>query len=263
MSAAATPVRMPALFVGHGSPMNAIEDNEFTRVWRQLAPRIPAPSAVLCISAHWQTQGVQITGAPQPETIHDFHGFPAKLSELRYPAPGHPALAQQIAATIRSSAVQLDPARGLDHGAWSVLIQMYPKAQVPILQLSLDATKGASFHYRLGRELAPLRDQGVLILASGNIVHNLGMMAPQQRIAFDWAVHANEAIKNKIVLRDHRALIEFSSLDRDMALAVPSAEHFLPLLYLLGVQDSGESASFFNDRVVMGAISMTGVIVGG
>ena len=259
---AATPARMPALFVGHGSPMNAIEDNEFTRVWRDLARRLPEPKAVLCISAHWQTQGVRITAAAQPETIHDFHGFPKKLSELSYPAPGHPRLAQQIATMIHSAPVQPDLTRGLDHGVWSVLIHMYPKAQVPTLQLSLDATQRPSFHYRLGRELAPLRDQGVLILASGNVAHNLAMMAPQQRVAFDWAVHANEAVKNKIALRDHRALIEFHALDPDMALAVPSAEHFLPLLYLLGVQDPAETASFFNDRIVMGSVSMTGVMVG-
>lgn len=254
--------RMPALFVGHGSPMNAIEDNQFTRRWRALAQQIPRPKAVLCVSAHWQTAGVGVTAAAQPETIHDFHGFPKNLSELRYPAPGHPQLAGQVASLVRNARVQQNASRGLDHGAWSVLAQMYPKADVPTVQLSLDAAQPPSFHYSVGRQLALLRNHGVLILGSGNIVHNLGLMDPHHASAFDWATHVDEAVKSKIALRDHLALIEYSRLDPDVALAVPSAEHFLPLLYVLAAQDATEPASFFNDRIVMGSISMTGVTVG-
>lgn len=253
---------MPALFVGHGSPMNAIEDNVFTRTWAELAAKIPRPKAVLCISAHWQTQGVTVTSSPQPPTIHDFRGFPKPLFDLHYPAPGHAQFAKQLQTTLAMFRVKLDAERGLDHGAWSVLVKMYPQADVPVVQLSLDFSQKPTFHYNLGRMLAPFRDSGVLILATGNIIHNLGLMNPQQNEAPVWARNISGAVKKKIEQRDHRALIDFEKLDPDIALAVPSAEHYLPLLYLLGAQDEHETATFFNDRIVMGAISMTGVAVG-
>ena len=242
--------------------MNAIEDNEFTRTWASLAARIPRPKVVLCISAHWETQGVAVTSAPAPPTIHDFRGFPKALFDLRYPAPGDPQFATQLQSTLAMLRVRLDPQRGLDHGAWSVLVKTYPKADVPVVQLSLDRSQKPTFHYNVGRMLAPLRDAGVLILATGNIVHNLGLMNPQQTDAPTWARNVSNAVKKKIEQRDHRALIDFEKLDPDIALAVPSAEHFLPLLYVLGVQDPSEPATFFNDKIVMGAISMTGVAVG-
>ena len=253
---------MPALFVGHGSPMNAIEDNAFTRTWAELAAKIPRPKAVLCISAHWQTQGVAVTGSTQPPTIHDFRGFPKPLFDVHYPAPGHAQFAKQLQTMLAMFRVKVDAERGLDHGAWSVLVKMYPQADVPVVQLSLDFSQKPTFHYNVGRMLAPLRSSGVLILASGNIVHNLGLMNPQQNDAPVWARNISGAVKKKIEQRDHRALIDFEKLDPDIALAVPTAEHYLPLLYLLGAQDENETATFFNDRIVMGAISMTGVAVG-
>jgi 4,5-DOPA dioxygenase extradiol len=255
--------RMPALFVGHGSPMNALEDNAFTRTWSELGARMPRPKAVLCISAHWQTQGAAVTSSPRPPTIHDFRGFPKALSDLQYPAQGHPQFAQQLQSMLAMFRVKLDPERGLDHGVWSVLVKMYPQADVPVVQLSLDFTQKPTFHYNVGRMLAPLRDSGVLIVGTGNIIHNLGLMNPQQADAPTWARHVNEAVKKKIESRDHRALIDYEKLDPDMGLAVPSAEHFLPLLYVLGTQDPNESALFFNDKIVMGAISMTSVNLGG
>jgi 4,5-DOPA dioxygenase extradiol len=254
--------KTPTLFVGHGSPMNAIEDNAFTRVWREIATRIGKPKAILCVSAHWQTQGAGVTSATKPETIHDFQGFPAPLAAFEYPARGDPQLAAQVAALLPLARVRHNATRGLDHGAWSVLAQMYPQADVPVVQLSMDATQKPSFHYNVGRQLAPLRDAGVLVIGSGNIVHNLGLMNPREIRAPQWANHANEVVKNRIETRDHRALIAFSTLDADMALAVPSAEHFLPLLYVLGLQGPDEPATFFNDKIVMGSISMTSVAIG-
>ena len=254
---------MPALFVGHGSPMNAIEDNEFSRGWREIAQRIPKPTAVLCISAHWETSGVYVTASPTPETIHDFYGFPQPLFDVRYPAPGDPALAGRIAALITRPRVQMDQGRGLDHGSWSVLRMMYPQADVPVIQLSLDTSQPPDFHYELGKQLSPLRDEGVLILGRGDIVHNLGVMDWHRADGFDWAARFNEIAKQKILARDHAALCDYRALDPQSALAVPTPEHYLPLLYALAVQGESEPAVFFNDRVIMGSISMTSVLVGG
>jgi 4,5-DOPA dioxygenase extradiol len=255
-------LKMPVLFVGHGAPTNAIEDNAFTREWARLAGRIPRPKAIVCVSAHWQTQGVQVTSGAAPETIHDFRGFPKALEEFRYPARGHPQLAAQIGKLLPVARLQQDPTRGLDHGAWSVLTKMYPKADVPVVQLSLAFDQKPSFHYSLGRQLAPLRDAGVLLLGSGNIVHNLQLMTRVKDAPPRWATHINEIVKSKIEARDHLALIEFESLDLDMRLAIPSDEHYLPLLYVLGAQDPSEPIEFFNDDIVLGAIAMTGVAIG-
>ena len=253
---------MPALFVGHGSPMNAIEENEFTRGWREIAQRVPKPKAVLCVSAHWETRGVYVTASAAPETIHDFYGFPKALFDVRYPAPGDPKLAARIAQLIAQPRVHLDQGRGLDHGSWSVLRVMYPRADVPVLQLSLDTSKPGKFHFELGRQLRPLRSEGVLILGSGNIVHNLGLMDWHRTDGFDWGTRFNDAVKQKILARDQMALCDYRSLDSDASLAVPSPEHYLPLLYPLAVQDEVEPATFFNDRVIMGSISMTSVLTG-
>jgi len=254
--------RMPAIFLGHGSPMNAIEDNAFRRAWAGLASHLPRPRAVLCISAHWETRGVALTAAARPETIHDFHGFPPELFAVRYPAPGDSGLAQTVANLLAPGGARLDARRGLDHGSWSVLWTMYPRADVPVVQLSLDTNEPASFHYELAQRLAPLREQGVLILGSGNIVHNLRLLDYRRADGFDWAVRFDREVKARIEARDHDALIRYDELGDDARQAVPTPEHYLPLLYVLALQDERERASFFNDRVVMGSISMTSVIIG-
>jgi 4,5-DOPA dioxygenase extradiol len=253
---------MPPLFVGHGSPMNAIEENEFRRGWRDAAREIPRPEAILCISAHWETRGVAVTEAERPETIHDFYGFPKALFDVRYPAPGSPSLARRVAGLLSDELARLDPKRGLDHGSWSVLAAMFPEADVPVVQLSLDTNQPASFHLQVGRKLAPLRDERVLILGSGDVVHNLSLIDFGRPDGFDWAIRFNEAVKKLILAEDHDALARYESLGPDAPLAVPTAEHYLPLLYVLGAKAKGEPLRFFNDTVTMGSISMTSVFVG-
>jgi len=253
--------RMPALFIGHGNPMNAIERSRFHLSWEALGQQLPGPKAVLCISAHWQTQGVRLTASERPETIHDFRGFPKALFEVEYPARGDPALARHVAGLLSDHQAGLDFERGLDHGAWSILVAMYPNADVPVVQLSLDATQPAAFHYRLGQQLAPLREEGVLILGSGNIVHNLRSFSFDNPEPLDWAVEFDEEVKRKIVSREHEALIDYGSLGEHARLAVPTDEHFLPLLYALAVQDEGDPLGVFND-VVLSSISMTSILVG-
>ncbi len=253
-------VMMPAFFIGHGSPMNAIEDNEFAQAWAELGQSIPKPKAILCISAHWQTIGTQVTAMEQPKTIHDFSGFPQALFDVQYPAPGSPELAKLIQQTVRSTPVQLDHKWGLDHGAWSVLCRMFPAADIPVVQLSLDQNKAPEFHYELGKELRALRRQGVLIVGSGNIVHNLRMIAWADE-AHDWAVEFDERIKQAILAGDHQAVINFDQMGELARLAVPTDEHFLPLLYVLACQEN-EAISFFAEKVTLGAISMRSVRVG-
>jgi len=252
---------MPALFVGHGSPMNAIEDNAVTRGWREAAARLPKPRAILCISAHWETPGVFACANPQPPTIHDFHGFPQALFDVRYPAPGDPELAQRVIELVRSTPVRATNDWGLDHGAWSVLRIMYPQADVPVVQLSLDTAQPGSFHLAVAREIAPLRDEGVLILASGNIVHNLRLLNWRNPAPADWAVRANELVRDRIVAGDVPALADWRALGADVALAVPSPEHYLPLLYALGARRDGEPVEIFND-VVWSSIAMTSLRLG-
>ncbi|AMK77660.1 MULTISPECIES: 4,5-DOPA dioxygenase extradiol [Methylomonas] len=250
--------RMPALFIGHGSPLNAIEDNEFSRAWAALGQTLPRPKAVLCISAHWQTEGARITAMPQPRTIHDFYGFPKALFDFVYPAPGSPVLAMRIHELMPS--IVLDQDWGLDHGSWSILCHMFPEADVPVMQLSLDLNKSPEQHYQLGKALGWLRDEGVLIVGSGNIVHNL-QAAIWRDTAHDWAVAFAERIKQLLIDGDHRALVRYRELG-DAALAIPTDEHFLPLLYILGLRDEGESLGFFTDKTTLGAISMLSVQVG-
>jgi len=257
------PGRMPVLFVGHGSPMNAIEDNQFRRGWEEVARRLPKPRAVLCVSAHWETAGVSVTASDRPPTIHDFSGFPRRLFEVRYPAPGHPSLARDTALLLKSAEVRLDGERGLDHGCWSVLLAMYPEADVPVVQLSLDSRRPAAFHYELGTRLAPLREEGVLILGSGDIVHNLRVVDFQRPDGYDWAVRFNDGVKKRIRARDHPALVAYESLGPDARLAVPTPEHYLPLLYVLALQAEGDHVAFFNDETVLGSISMTSLTMGG
>lgn len=260
--------RMPVLFVGHGSPTNAIEDNEFSRRWRQMAREIPVPRAVLIVSAHWLTKGTHITAMEQPPTIHDFGGFSRELFEVQYPAPGSPALAREAAALIQSTNVGLNHDWGLDHGAWSIVRQMYPDASIPTLQLSIDYYKPPRYHYELVRELSALRQKGVLILASGNMVHNLRMMSIRsmadinREFGFDWALEMNELFKEKILSGDHAALIDYERLHPASQLAIPTPDHYYPLLYALGLQQKEDEPVFFNDKAVAGSLTMTSVRLG-
>jgi len=252
---------MPVLFIGHGSPMNAIEDTEYSRAWAEVARSLPKPKAILCVSAHWQTAGTRVTAMDQPRTIYDFYGFPPALYNKRYPAPGSPELALMTVETLKDSHAELDSEWGLDHGAWAVLCQMYPKADLPVVQLSLDERKPPAFHYELGRELKGLRNKGVLIIGSGNIVHNLREIAWEDT-AYDWALEFDTKMKDLILSGDHKAIIDYSKLGRSANLAVPTAEHYLPLLYVLGAQDKADKVGFFADRVTLGSMSMRSVRLG-
>lgn len=258
--------KLPVLFLGHGSPMNAIEDNEFTRGFRKVAETFPKPAAILCISAHWETRGTHLTAMEKPPTIHDFGGFPKKLFEVRYPADGSPELARLAKDTLRRTEAGLDQKWGLDHGAWSVLKHMYPEADVPVVQMSLDYLQTIRHHYDLASELAMLRRKGILIVGSGNMIHNLGMVAwdrlNDDDYGYDWAVETSETIKKKILEGDHRHLIEYQSLERSFRLAVPTPEHYLPLLYVLALQEKNEKLTMFNDKLVAGSISMTSIKIG-
>lgn len=255
--------RMPVLFLGHGSPMNAIEDNPFTQGWRAVAKELPRPVAVLCISAHWETRGTYLTGMDKPRTIHDFGGFPQALFDVQYPAPGSPSLVKLAQTTVTSKHIEVDHAWGLDHGAWSVIAHLFPKADVPVVQLSLDRELSVQQHYDLARELATLRNKGVLIIGSGNMVHNLGILDWRNPDGgYDWAVEANERMKTLITSGDHAALVNYTAQGRAFQLSIPTREHFLPLLYALGLQAEDENLTIFNDRTAMGSISMTSVRIG-
>jgi 4,5-DOPA dioxygenase extradiol len=253
--------RMPALFIGHGNPMNALEDNEFSRAWSAATKALPRPRAILCVSAHWETDGAFVTATERPPTIHDFYGFPRELFELQYPAPGATQLAEQVRALITTSEVQPDRSWGLDHGAWSVLCRMFPDASIPVAQLSLDRTRDASSHYELGRQLRELRERGVLILGSGNIVHNLRVMVWREA-AFDWALEFDAQVARWILAGDHDAVIHYERHGRPAELSVNTAEHYLPLLYVLGLQHEGEPVGFFADKIWGGSLSMRCVRVG-
>jgi len=252
--------RMPAFFMGHGSPMNGIEDNVFSRSWADLGRALPEPAAVLCISAHWLTDGTHVTAMEQPRTLHDFYGFPQALFNVNYPAPGSPAWAQETASAITRTQVGLDHEWGLDHGTWSVVKHMYPEAKIPVLQLSIDYAKPPLYHYELAKELISLRNNGVLIIGSGNMVHNLRMLNWRQPDAgFDWAEEMNETFKSLIEEGQHDKLIDYNSLGASARLAIPTPDHYLPLIYALGLRDKSESVAFFNDSLSMGSVSMTSV----
>lgn len=254
-------MRMPVLFVGHGNPMNAIERNAFHERWEELGRTLPKPKSILCISAHWETQGPCLTASERPDTIHDFFGFPKALFDVRYRAPGDPALAGRVRELLSEADVRLDPDRGLDHGAWSVLLAMYPEADVPVVQLSLDTTRRGSSHYTLAQALRPLRDEGVLVVGSGNIVHNLRVFRFHDPEPLDWALRCDEEIKQRIVEGDHEALMTLDELGDSAQLAIPTPEHYYPLLYALALQDEHEPLRFFNSTV-MSSISMTSVVIG-
>lgn len=245
---------MPALFVGHGSPTNAVEDNEFSRAWAEAGRSLPAPSAILCISAHWMTDGTRVTAMNKPKTIHDFYGFPQELYRMKYPAEGSPALARLTEQTLQTH-VEMDFNWGLDHGTWAVLCHMFPDADIPVVQLSLDAYKKPKQHYELGLELRSLRNKGVLILGSGNMVHNL-MMLSWQDTAYNWAVEFDQKLKELILSGDHDSIVHYERLGKSASLSIPTNEHYLPLLYILALKDQREPISFFADKVTLGSISM-------
>lgn len=258
--------KMPVLFLGHGSPMNAIEENGFVQGFRTIGETIEKPNAILCVSAHWETNGTFITHMDSPRTIHDFGGFPKALYDVQYPAPGFPELAKETQKIITSTDVGLDDKWGLDHGAWSVLKHLYPEADVPVLQLSLDYTKSAEYHYNLAKELAKLREKGILIVGSGNIVHNLGMIAwdkmNEDSYGYDWAIEAHDKIKSYIELDDHNNLIDYKNQGEAFNLAIPTPEHYLPLLYSLALKESNDPLTFYNDKQIMGSLSMTSIKIG-
>jgi 4,5-DOPA dioxygenase extradiol len=258
--------RMPVLFVGHGSPMNAIEENEFVQGWRNLGKTLPHPKAILCISAHWETRGTYVTAMSNPKTIHDFGGFPKALYEVEYPAPGSTELANETKRTITKTSVGLDEKWGLDHGAWSVIRRMYPDADVPVIQISLDYGQPPQYHFELAKELSALRNKGVLIIGSGNMVHNLRMVAwdkmNEPDFGFDWAIAANDKFKSLIESGNFKSLINYTSLGREVQLAIPTPDHYLPLLYSLALKEKDEPISFFNDKPVMGSLTMTSVKIG-
>jgi 4,5-DOPA dioxygenase extradiol len=249
---------MPVLFIGHGSPMNAIETNAWSNAWRLVGAALPRPRAVLCVSAHWLTQGPQLTGSASHATLHDFGGFPQALFDVRYPAPGDPALAQRVAQLLGPDA-GVDPERGLDHGAWSVLLPMFPDADIPVVQLGIDVRRDGAWHYALARRLAPLRDEGVLLLCTGNIVHNLRYFDPRVTEGLPWALRFRDLVNRLMREGDHTALMRFDALP-DARLAVPSPEHFLPLLYALANGREGDAVTVFCDDVV-GGISMTSLLI--
>lgn len=255
--------KMPVLFLGHGSPMNAIEENEFVTGFRNLAKTLPQPNAILCISAHWYTKGTKVTAMEMPKTIHDFGGFPQALFDVQYPAKGSPELAIETKRILSPVEIELDETWGLDHGAWSVIKHLYPEANVPVIQLSIDYTKSGQYHFELAQKLQSLRHKGVLIIGSGNIVHNLRLIDfhnyDKDNYGFDWAIEARQTINDYLLDGNFQPLINFEKMDRAIQLAIPTPDHYLPLLYTLGLKDKSEELSLFNDKLMAGSLSMTSV----
>ena len=258
--------KMPVLFVGHGSPMNAIEENDFVKGFRNAASSIPKPNAILCISAHWLTNGTKLTAMSMPQTIHDFGGFPQALFDVQYPAPGSPELAKETQKLLAPTHVDLDEAWGLDHGTWSVLKHFYPEADIPVIQLSIDYGKPMQYHFDLARQLQSLREKGVLIIGSGNIVHNLGRVdfgrINDIGYGYDWAMEARSYINQHLVDGNFQAIIDYQKGPSAMQLAVPTPDHYIPLLYSLGLKTKDEELSLFNDALLAGSLSMTSVRIG-
>lgn len=255
---------MPALFIGHGSPMNAIQENRYSQGWKKLRTEIPHPTAILCVSAHWLTRGAFVSTAQKPETIHDFQGFPTELFQKQYPAPGSPKVANRVLDLTRDNAGKLtvgsDEGRGFDHGTWSVLAQMYPEATIPVFQLSINYYQPMAYHYQLAQQLSELRNRGVLIVGSGNIVHNLRRL---QRVdqGYDWAYEFDQLITDRLIAGDHDSLVDYQKYGRAAELSVPTPDHYIPLLYTVGVQRPKDKLRFINEWVTKGSISMRSVIV--
>jgi len=261
-----TRTQMPVLFVGHGSPMNAIQENQFVNGFRDIAKTIIKPLAVLCVSAHWETKGTSVTAMDNPKTIHDFFGFPEELYQIQYPAPGNSSLAKEIKSLIKKTNVGLNYDWGLDHGCWVVMKHLFPDADVPIVQLSLEHFQSAQFHYDLAKELSTLRMKGVLIVGSGNMVHNLALVdwdkLDESEFGYDWALEASEKMKDYILSDDHSALINYRLQGRAFNLAIPTSEHYLPLLYTLALKGEDEKITLFNDKPIGGSVTMTSLKIG-
>ena len=256
-----TQSRQPAVFFGHGSPMLTLEDSRYTRAWRAIGESMPKPKAILCVSAHWYTRGTAVTAMRAPKTIHDFGGFPQALFDIRYPAPGDPALAARVAELLAPVEVVQDESWGLDHGAWTVLRHAFPDADVPVVQLSIDATQPPDWHYDLGERLAPLRDEGVLVAGSGNVVHNLGVMQRGDGVpAFDWAVRFNDRIRASLAKKDRAGLTGYATQGRDADLSVPTPEHYLPIVYVAALAREDEMLSFAIDGIENGSLGMLSVV---
>lgn len=261
-----TTEKMPVLFLGHGSPMNAIEENQFVQGFRNISREMPKPNAILCISAHWFTNGTFVTAMQNPKTIHDFYGFPKELFAVDYPAPGNPELAKETAELLLPEIVEEDHSWGLDHGAWSVIKHLYPNAEIPVIQLSIDYTKPAQYHFDLAKKLQKLREKGILIIGSGNIVHNLRMVDWKNintvGAGWDWAVEAREKTNNWLLDGNFQNLIDYQNQGIALQTAVPSPDHYLPLIYSLGLKEKSENLSLFNDELIGGSLSMTSVRIG-
>jgi 4,5-DOPA dioxygenase extradiol len=258
--------KMPVLFLGHGSPMNAIEENEFVKGFRAIGQKLPKSNAILCVSAHWETRGTFVTAMEKPRTIHDFGGFPEALYEVQYPAPGSPELAREAQKLVRKTPVGSDDKWGLDHGCWSVVKHLYPHADVPVIQMSLDRYRSPQFHFELAKELAALRNKGILIVGSGNMVHNLGMVAwdklSEEEYGYGWAMEAKEKMKNFILDGNFQSLINYQSQGNSFSLAIPTPEHYLPLLYALALKEENEQVFLFNDKAIAGSLTMTSLKIG-
>jgi 4,5-DOPA dioxygenase extradiol len=256
----------PTLFVGHGSPMNAIEQNEFTLQWKKITLNFDKPKAIICISAHWLTKGTFVTSMERPKTIHDFGGFPQQLFDVEYPAVGSPDVAHWAKEAVSSASIQDNYEWGLDHGTWSILKNMYPEADIPVIQLSVDYTKPLSYHFQLAQELKSLRKKGILIIGSGNMVHNLGMVAWDKintpGFGYDWVLEIDSIFKDKISNRDFQSLINWSDLHKQISLAVPTLDHYIPLIYSVGLSEKQDEVAFFNDKAVAGSLTMTSVQFG-
>jgi 4,5-DOPA dioxygenase extradiol len=257
--------KMPVLFLGHGSPMNAIEDNQFVRGFKEIVKSIPKPKAILCISAHWYIKGTKVLSSSMPKTIHDFGGFPDALYQVQYPAKGDPELAKEVKNLLGTQA-SLSDDWGFDHGAWSVLIHLFPKADIPVIQLSIDNSQSSSHHFELGKLLKKLRNKGILVVGSGNIVHNLAMIdwanMGKDNHGYDWAIEVREKVNNAILNPDLNSLIHYEKQGKAFQNAIPTPDHYLPLLYTLGMLDTTDSLELFNDKLLAGSLSMTSLRMG-
>jgi 4,5-DOPA dioxygenase extradiol len=264
-----TDTRMPVLFVGHGTPMNAIEDNPYSREWQRVGRELPKPKAILCISAHWETWGSLVTAMKKPRTIHDFGGFPPELYQVQYPAPGDPKLAKEVQVLLKTANTGLDQDWGLDHGCWSVLNRIYPNADIPVVQFSLDASKPGPYHFDLAKGLAPLREQGMLIVGSGNMVHNLGRVVFRgsnfgdfnEPYGLDWALEASALFKKLINENRFKELANYPTLGKSVQLAVPTPEHYLPMVYALALKQDDETLTYFSDVPLAGSLTMTSFVI--
>jgi 4,5-DOPA dioxygenase extradiol len=258
--------KMPILFLGHGSPMNAIEENQFVEGFRNVGKTIPKPNAILCISAHWLTKGTKVTAMDLPPTIHDFGGFPQALFDVQYPAPGSPELAKETQQILSPISVELDDSWGLDHGAWSVIKHLYPNADIPVIQMSIDYNQPMNYHFELANKLQSLREKGVLIIGSGNIIHNLRMVdfanMNKDNYGYDWAIEVREKVNSFLLDGNYTPLIQYEKQSKAFQLAIPTPDHYIPLLYILGLQQKNEQLTLFNDKLVAGSLSMTSVKIG-